>query len=495
MKVLNALRLLEKRTSAEVFLVGGYVRDFLRRRKNNDIDVVIRNISLEDAMAFLRGYGKCKIVSLSQARNTKFETLLFRSNSEPEVEAQIALPRRGKLQIADKTNSLKQDSKYRDFKINALYLPVFFKSKRDIIDLVGGIKDIKDRAITPITTAEECIMISPIRMLRTVRLAATTNYRISDELIHEIRNNADKILTVPPEVIRSEFNKILMAPRPSRYLRLLQRMKLLKYFLPELDRCVGIKQDERYHKYDVFSHSIFTTDFLEPNLVLRLAGLLHDVGKTDTRQEVRDGKDTHVTFHKHEMESVKLARGFLERLRYDNKTKFEVLGLIRMHMYHYTRDYTDTAVRRFIKRAGINRHNVGDIHNHLLFKLRAGERQGNGLKKDPVTQRQRDFENRILEIFNRGAAIEIDELDINGHVLIEAFNLKPGPKIGEVLEHLVGCIHENKSLNNRLDLLDLALKFLKGQQASGHEDRGLMREGSKQTSPDLHTTRFQVKVR
>jgi poly(A) polymerase/tRNA nucleotidyltransferase (CCA-adding enzyme) len=495
MKALGALRLLEKRTDAEVFLVGGFVRDFLRRRKNNDVDVVVRNISLEAAMAFLKGYGKCKIVSLSQARDIQLRTLLFRSHREPEVEVQISLPRRGKLQIADKTNSLKQDSKYRDFKINALYLPVFFKSKRDVIDLVGGIKDIKDRTITPITTAEECIMLSPIRMLRTVRLAATTNYRISEDLISEIRHRADKILTVPPEVIRSEFNKILMAPRPSRYLRLLQRMRLLKYFLPELDRCVGVKQDERYHKYDVFSHSVFTVDFLEPNLVLRLAGLLHDVGKTDTRQEVKAGKEKHVTFHKHEIESVKLARGFLDRLRYDNKTKFEVLGLIRMHMYHYTREYTDAAVRRFIKRAGITRHNVGNIHNHLLFKLRAGERQGNGLKKDPVTQRQRDFENRILEIFNKGAAIEMSELDINGHVIIEAFNIKPGPFVGEVLEHLVECVRENKLLNNRLDLLDLALKFIKGQRAPGREDLESHERGDKQTSPDFQTTEFQVKVR
>jgi poly(A) polymerase/tRNA nucleotidyltransferase (CCA-adding enzyme) len=490
MKTLHALRLLEKKTKAEVFLVGGFVRDYLRKKRNKDIDVVVKNIALEDVALFLKQYGKCKLVSLSQARETQPLTmLLFRSEKEPDIEAQIILPRRGKLQIADPTNSLKQDSKYRDFKVNALYLPISFSSKRDIIDHVGGLDDLKNRSLTPITTAEECFMISPIRMLRMVRLAATTNYRISNELFKEARRQADKILTVPPEAMRNEFNRILLAPRPSRYLRMLQKMGLMKYFLPELDRCVGVKQDERYHKYDVFTHSILTADFLEPNLALRLAGVLHDVGKTDTRAEVTEGRERHVTFHKHEIESVRLARLFLDRLRYDNKTKDEVLGLVRMHMYHYTRDYSDAAVRRFVKRAGITKSNVCGLRDIPLFKLRAGERQGNGLKKEPVTQRQIDFENRIRSVFECGAATEINDLQINGHVLIEAFGLKPGPEIGIILEHLVNKVREKKELNNRLDLLSLAVEYLKNSNSENKEKTVILKEeGSKQTSPAYQKT-------
>ena len=327
-------------------------------------------------------------------------------------------------------------------------------------------------------------MISPIRMLRMVRLAATTNYRISNDLLKEARRQADRILTVPPEVIRQEFNRILLVPRPSRYLRLLQRMNLLKYFLPELDRCVGVKQDERYHKYDDFTHSILTADFLEPNLVLRLAGILHDVGKTDTRVETREGKERHVTFHKHEIESVKLARLFLDRLRYDNKTKDEVLGLVRMHMYHYTREYSDAAVRRFVKRAGINKANICNLREVPLFKLRAGERQGNGLKKEPITQRQVDFENRIKNMFECGGAAEINDLQINGHILMEAFGLKPGPQIGIILEYLVEEVRKNKAVNNRLDLLSLVLSYLKNQDKHSQVNLIVLKEGGgEKTSP------------
>jgi tRNA nucleotidyltransferase (CCA-adding enzyme) len=463
MKIIEALKLLAKETGAEVYLVGGYVRDFLRRKENRDVDVVIRYLSLTKAAEFLKDYGKCKIITLSQARETEFKTLLFRHYAEPEYEAQITLPRRGKLQIADKTNSLKQDSKYRDFKLNAIYLPINFETKQDVIDYVGGVKDIKDHIISPITTAEDCFMVSPVRMLRAVRLAATTGYRISDDLIVEMKKDADKILTVPPEVIRAEFDRILLSTKPSRYIRLLQKVNLLKYFLPELDRCVGVKQDLRYHKFDVFTHCAFTVDHLENDLILRLSGLLHDIGKPDTRKEVREGKEVHVTFHKHELESTRLARQFLERLRYDNDTKEQVLNLIRMHMYHYTRDYTDAAVRRFIKKASIDQHNLKDLSQIPLFKLRAGERQGNGLKKEPVTQRQVDFENRIRAMFDKGGTADVGDLDINGHIIIEAFDLKPGKHIGELLNYLVDKIREDRRLNNRFDLLQLSLNYLKSR--------------------------------
>jgi len=122
--------------------------------------------------------------------------------------------------------------------------------------------------------------------------------------------------------------------------------------MPELDICVGVTQDKRYHKWDVFHHCIFTCDNLEPNLMLRLGGLLHDIGKPITRVVT---KDKGITFHKHEMAGVKLAKNLLIKLGYSNAIRKEILMLVRLHMYHYTREYTDGAIRRFIKKAGIFR--------------------------------------------------------------------------------------------------------------------------------------------
>ena len=193
---------------------------------------------------------------------------------------------------------------------------------------------------------------------------------------------------------------------------------------------------------------------------MRLAGLLHDIGKPPTRKVIK-GK---VTFHKHEMVSVKLAKQFMDRLRYDGRTKEKVLWLVRMHMYHYTREYTDSAVRRFIKRAGINKSNIEKLHDHPIFKLRAAERLGNGFKTEAVTQRQLDFEDRIRKVFKRGGGLEIKDLKINGDAIMKAFGLKPSIKVGIILNHLLNQVQEDSSKNNRLDLIAMVVDFLRDQK-------------------------------
>lgn len=463
MNTFDALIELQKQSKAEVFLVGGYVRDYLRGKKNDDLDVVVRKLSEEDIMKFLLEYGKVKKVTLART-NEDFavNVMLFRAKGDTK-EAQISLPRRNKPQIPSPSNTLRQDSKYRDFKINALYLPIDFKSRKDVIDHVGGLQGIALRRISPVTTAGECIAQSPIRILRAISLASRTGYKIDSGLITEIKKKANLLANEPVENLRRELNKILLCRKPSIYLRLMQKLGVLQYVIPELDRCVGVYQDKRYHKYDVFTHCIYTCDHAEPDLVLRLSGLLHDVGKPETRK-VRDGR---VTFHKHEVAGAVKAKGFLDRLRYDSRTKEQVLQLVRMHMYHYTREYTDAAVRRFIRKAGVTREDVRNLSEFPLFKLRSAERLGNGLKKDPVTKRQRDFEERIVEVFDRGADIELKDLDINGHILMEAFGLDSGKKVGEVLKYLLDRVQGDRELNTRYSLLELALAYLKSQEHNG----------------------------
>lgn len=460
MKVLVALKHLQKETKAEVFLVGGFVRDYLRNKKNDDFDVVVRKLSSKAVVAFLKDYGKCKNIALA-ANNDAFvtELILFRPFKDHNV-TQIVLPRRGKRQIADKNNTLSQDAKYRDFKINAMYLPIDFKSKADVIDVVGGLADIRNRTISCVSDVADCLSMSPIRVLRAASLAAHTGYKIDDNLFLGLKSYGHALENVIPEAIRKELNKVLLSKKPSRYIKLMRKLGILKFVIPELDNCFGVTQDKRYHKYDVFTHCVYTCDNTKPDLTLRLAGLLHDVGKPGTKKKV-DGR---VSFHKHEMLSVKLARTFLNHLRYDSRTKTDVLSLVRMHMYHYTRDYGDVAVRRFIKKAGITKKMLDSLGELPLFQLRIAERLGNGLKTDPVTQKQLDFEDRIRKVFESGGGLKLEDLNIDGHIIMEAFSIKSGKQVGEIINYLLERVQRDKKLNDRITLIELTLQYLQSQK-------------------------------
>lgn len=465
MKTLEVLRALNKDTKAEVYIVGGFVRDLLRKKRNDDLDVVIRRVSLKAITSYLKSYGKVTKVTLRKTTD-KFgvSILLFKATGD-NIEAQIALPRRGERQIADPNNTLSQDHAFRDFTINALYLPINYKTNKDIIDISGGKQDIKRRIIKTNGDPTKRIKESPIRMMRAISLAARTGYKLDKVLATAIYKNLPLLKKVPIEGIRIELNKILLSKNPSKYLKLMRRIGLLKEVLPELDRCYKVKQDDRYHKYDVFCHCIYAADNIDPNIVLRLSALLHDIGKVDTRHVVKissKSEDNRTTFHKHEMVSVKLARKALTRLRYDKNTINEVIALIRHHMYHYTREYTDAAIRRFIKKVGITKKDLVNLGNFPLFKLRAAERLGSGLKTIPVTEKQKDFEARIKQVFKDSSGLDIKDLAVNGKDLMTVLKLKQSPKIGSILKSLLDHVLENPNHNERVYLLGLAALYANG---------------------------------
>jgi tRNA nucleotidyltransferase (CCA-adding enzyme) len=300
-------------------------------------------------------------------------------------------------------------------------------------------------------------------MLRAVSLAARTGFGIKKNLIEAIKANAKLIVRVPPDAIRKEFNTILMSDNPSKYLKLLNRTGLLEIIAPEIYSCVRVRQDKRYHKHTVFNHLIYTCDHCPKDLTIRLAGLLHDIGKPSTRRLVKgtDGK-VKTTFHKHEMASNKLAQAFLKRMRYSNDMCKAVLKLVKNHMYHYTREWTDGAVRKFIKKMEMDDTYMHEdkISEFPLFQLRAAERLGSGRKPIAITERQRDFERRIIEVYRAGKDLEVKDLEINGYVVMKVFNLGPGKLVGDTLKHLLEHVLEKPELNNRERLLELACHFI-----------------------------------
>ncbi len=460
MNTIEALQKLDKDTKAEVYVVGGFVRDFLLKKFNNDIDTVVRNLSVKGVQNFLKSWGKTKFIRLSKAEdNFDINLLLFRAYNDT-MTAQIKLPTRGKTQIQDSNNTLQQDCMHRDFKINAMYMPINAKKKEEIIDLVGGLKDFNCKRISAVGDAEERIKEHPERVIRAISLAARTNFKLDEDLLFAIKHYVSKnrLNKVHPDNIRKGLNYILLCDKPSKYFKLMQTLGILKAIIPELDACVGVEQERKYHKWDVFCHCIYTCDNLEKDLNLRLAGVLHDVGKLSTKET---GKKKGITFHKHEIASVKIARAFLTKLKYSNATKYEVLKLIRLHMYHYTRDFSDGAIRRFIKKSGITEKDVENLKEFSLFKLRAAERLGNGFKKQAVTPKQKDFEARIIKVFNESTALQIADLDIDGKDVMKVFGLEQSEKVGTILEFLLEKVLDDKDLNNRIDLIRLTAIYLR----------------------------------
>jgi len=456
MNTIEVLQKLDKETKAEVYLVGGFVRDYLLGKTNDDLDTVVRNLSIKRVSDFL----KIKFVNLSKVENSfDIELLLFRANND-NMSAQIKLPTRGKTQIRSYKNTLQQDCAHRDFTINALYLPINAKKKEEIIDHVGGLKDIAYNRIVAVENAMDRIKEHPVRILRAIALAARTGFKLDEELLFAMRHytRTGLLNKIHADNIRTNLNHIILSNKPSKYLKLMHVLGILGVIIPELDNCVGVKQDGRYHKWDVFHHCIFTCDNLNPELSLRLGGLLHDIGKPDTKAV---SKEKGITFHKHEMAGVKLAKNVLTRLGYSNAIKKEVLKLVRLHMYHYTREYSDGAVRRFIKKAGIAKEDAKNLSEFPLFKLRAAERLGNGFKTQAITAKQKDFEKRIIKILEEDSALRINDLVINGKDIMSVFKLEQSPKIGEIQNYLLEKVLDNKDLNNRIDLIRLASNYLR----------------------------------
>jgi tRNA nucleotidyltransferase/poly(A) polymerase len=474
MKQLKALRELEQHLGAEAFLAGGAVRDLLRSQEPNDIDVVVRNVIPADFEGFLRERGDLSLVGKS------FGVYLFRpKNSEESIE--IAFPRTevstgdGHKDFAVHTDpmiSLEEDSKRRDFTLNAMYLPLSAISEgdykfdeRSVIDFHGGIEHLHRRLIVAVGRPEDRIQEDPLRMLRAVVLVARTGYRLEGNTFGAIKRHAGMLRSVPMERIRDEFIKLMESDKPSRGFKTMARTGLLDYVLPELSTCIGCGQNPKYHSYPVFEHLIYATDAacsISDRLDVRFGALCHDLGKAPTRQ-VRPGGSgpNDVSFHNHEIVSTKLTYAFMKRMKFHKDFIEDVVQLVRYHQYKYDRAWTDKAVRRFIRNASITKEYLENLDSHPQFLVRQADRMGNELKAHlPITSKQKDFQARIIEIYNSSSAHSLHDLKVNGDDLKEELKLSSSPIIGKVIRFLFEVVEETPEVNNREDLLKIARKFL-----------------------------------
>jgi tRNA nucleotidyltransferase (CCA-adding enzyme) len=432
----------------QAYLVGGGVRDLLAGLEAEDFDVAT-DARPEDVR---------RLFPRTAPTGIKHGTVtVLGSHGDYEVTTFRRDGKYGDARHPDDVTyaqRVEEDLSRRDFTFNALaYDPVDDK----LVDLFGGVEDFERGVVRAVGDAVERFSEDGLRPLRAVRLAARFGFEIEAETLNAIPKVLERVRMVAAERVRDEVVKMLAtAPKPSYGVDLMRETGLLDIYIPELLEGYGVTQNE-FHAYDVYTHSLYSCDAAPAGKPLvRLAALLHDVGKPRTRV-VRDGR---VTFYNHQAVSRRMARRILDRLRFSKKERDHVLHLIYYHMFGYTPSWTDAAVRRLIRKVG--RENIAD-----LFDLRIADWFGNGTNYG-FPGYLRALERRINEAIAREEAFTEKDLAVDGRDVMTALGIAPGPEVGEALSYLLERVLEDQSLNERERLLEL-LREKFGPEGGGEE--------------------------
>jgi tRNA nucleotidyltransferase (CCA-adding enzyme) len=340
----------------------------------------------------------------------------------------------------------------RDFTINAIaYDPI----RGQVIDPYGGVQDIHAGLIRAVGDPRVRFAEDGLRVLRAARFSATLEMQVTAETLAAIRPSLASYRKVSAERIKDEWVKALKARQPSRAFRIMQNEGLLEITAPELAQSDGCAQN-KYHRFDVWEHTLQTLDAVRADsLVLRLAALLHDVGKPVTRAvHPRTGE---YTFHGHELTGARLANDILRRLRFPNDIREEVTALVQHHIVAYDATWTDAAVRRWLNRVGSQR--VADI-----LTLARADVGAKGIEMSEQLQSLDELEVRINAATLANQALSLKDLQVSGSTLIKELGLPPGPMIGNLLRMLLDDVLEAPEHNERERLLERARELLKSEE-------------------------------
>jgi poly(A) polymerase/tRNA nucleotidyltransferase (CCA-adding enzyme) len=423
----------------ECYLIGGCVRDLILGYEIYDYDFAT-NARPEQVMKLFR-----KVIPTGIKHGTvtvlvkglEFEVTTFRSDG-------TYLDGRRPEQI-HYAETLDEDVMRRDFTINGL---AYDLNKNEVIDHVGGIEDLNNGIIRTIGDPIERFSEDGLRTFRACRFSAKLGFEIEDKTFEAISETLNISAMVSAERVREELMKLLTSGLPSVGFECMRKSGLLKLWLPELDSCYDIDQN-KFHAHDVYYHSLYSCDAAPADKpLIRLAALMHDIGKVNTR---RVGDDGDYTFYNHEVIGSRLAKKILKRLKFSNAEIETVNNLVINHMFHYTDDWSDGAVRRFMRKVGVE--NIPD-----LFTLREADRIGNG-SRSGLPQPIMVLQSRIDRVIEAENAITVRDLNIDGNILMNRFDLKPGPIIGRILHELLEIVLDHPDMNTEEILLEKSVEI------------------------------------
>ena len=427
----------------EVYLVGGSVRNILLKREIKDWDLTTNATPEEISKLFKDSFydnkfGTVGIPEIINGKKIVVEVTTFRTekdysdNRHPEIIAW------GK--------TIEEDLQRRDFTINAIALKLTDKENAyELIDPYNGQKDLDKKTIKAVGDPALRFKEDGLRLMRAIRIATELEFKIEKNTFEKITEDGKLIENISSERIKAELFRILSSKFAYDGIILLQKAGLLNYILPELMLGINVSQVRpgRHHTTDVFTHNVLSLKFCpSSDPVVKFATLIHDIGKP--KVESKDDKGF-VIFHNHEIVGAKIATQICERLKFSKKEKEKVVTLIRWHMFSVNENLTDAGVRRFIRRIGTD--NVKD-----MMDLRVGDRLGGGTQT-AESWRLKLFKEKVEEQL-KPAPFSIKDLKINGKDVMETLNIKPGPKVGKILNKIFEEVDEDLSKNEKTYLLD-----------------------------------------
>jgi len=423
----------------EAFLVGGGIRDLLLDRPPADFDVatnahppqVMGLFGARFAIPTGLQHGTVTVVTEGDSGPRHVEVTTYRGEG-----AYIDGRRPSSVTYV---GSLEEDLSRRDFTMNAVgYDP----STGELRDPFGGREDMAARRIRAVGDAEARFREDGLRPLRAVRQAAQLEFDIDPPTRDAIRPTLDVVRKVSAERVRDEMLKLLGARRPSRGIELMRVTGLLEVVLPELLESYGVTQN-RFHKHDVYAHTLAVVDATEGDAITRLGALLHDIGKPRARQP-REGAPGEYSFFKHEYVGAEMAEEVCRRWKLSNADRERVVAMVAHHMFFYTPEWTDGTVRRFVRKVG------PDILPRL-FALREGDIAGRGFEEDPESELG-ELRRRIAAVAAEDAAMRVSDLALDGRDVMRILDIPPSRAIGVLLERLLERVLDDPALNNAADL-------------------------------------------
>ncbi len=430
-EVSEVLKKIEK-NKFEAFLVGGCVRDITMKRSPKDWDIATNANPTQIQKIFKKSF-----------LNNKFGTVTVLTSSKDKTSQEIEVtPYRTEKEYKDKRHpeivtwveTIEEDLSRRDFTINAIAL----SSDLTFIDPYLGIEDIKRRRIKAVGKAEERFSEDALRMLRAIRFASVLDFVIEPKTKKAIKENSSLLSLISKERIRDELMEIIMSDKAFEGVELLRKMNLLEYIIPELLESYQVGQN-KHHIYDCYTHSLLSFKYAVKqnfNKYVRIAALLHDIGKP----RVKQGEGYNSTFYNHEIVGAKMTEKILQRLKFPKKEIEKITKLVRYHLFYYNvGEVSDSSVRKLVSR-------VGETNVEELLQVRMSDRIGSGVPKaEPYKLRHLKY---VVEKVSQDP-ISVKMLEVSGKEIMDILKIKPGPKIGQILEILLGEVLSNPDKNKK----------------------------------------------